>query len=216
VNSAFDGHQVLVEGTFHYANGTTGRFVEVALDTALGSESPSTSPIAAGEDVAPSTSPIAAGGDVMPFTSPAINTSQTGEGESIVVGNQAGDIFTGSEGTDTFDFTGPANSLANGFATIADFVSGSDQIRIGHTLAAEDLITGLSQAGTGDLAVDLLAVLNGDIFHVNGVAEVTITSGIDAGTYLIINDATAGFNSAHDAVIRLANGVTVHAGDFVV
>ena len=38
----------------------------------------------------------------------------------------------------------------------------------------------------------------------------------DAGSYAVINHGTAGFDAAHDAVIKLANAAALHASDFIV
>ena len=70
-------------------------------------------------------------------------------------------------------------------------------------------------AGTGKLAVDIATLLNSGNLVVNGAAEVTIT-GANAGTYAVINDGTAGFNSANDVVIKLANAALLHTGDFII
>jgi hypothetical protein len=45
---------------------------------------------------------------------------------------------------------------------------------------------------------------------------IQITGGSDAGKYLVINDGTAGFSAAHDAVVKLANDAQLHASNFII
>jgi Ca2+-binding RTX toxin-like protein len=142
------------------------------------------------------------------------DTINGGQGPDTIVGGTGADTLTGGAGPDTFVFRDLTDSLASAYDTITDFTSGNDQFAIGHTLAG--LTTGLSVAGSGALAHDLVAALTSNNLVANGAAEVTINGGADAGTYVIINDATANFDAAHDAVIKLANSQQVHASDFIV
>jgi hypothetical protein len=170
-NDQIDGQTVTANGTFTKADGTTGNFVEVSLQT-----TPPPAPAA----------PAAADGSQAPATLPA----------------------------ESFDFTQLTTSLASNFTTIQNFTSGVDAIHIGHDLAG--LTTGLSVAGTGNLALDLMAVLTTGSLVANGAAEVTVNGGSNAGTYAVVNDGTAGFDAAHDAVIKLANAAVLHTADFIV
>ncbi len=131
-----------------------------------------------------------------------------GGGNDVLHGNGGADTLTGGSGADTFVFNTLTDSLAAAFDTITDFSHGEgDVIDIGHVLAG--LTTGLSHAATGgNLAADLASVLDTGNLVANGAAEVTITSGANAGTYVVINDATAGFSSTADAVVKLQNAVT--------
>ena len=115
---------------------------------------------------------------------------------------------------ESFDFTNLTHSLGNDAATIDNFHSGVDTIHIGHDLAG--LTTGLAIAGTGDLAADLMAVLTNGNLLANGAAEVTINGGSNAGTYAVVNDGTAGFNVANDAVFKLTNAALLHTSDFII
>jgi hypothetical protein len=70
--------------------------------------------------------------------------------------------------------------------------------------------------GTGTLATDIgTAITSGGALSANDAAIVTIT-GTGAGTYLVINDGTAAFNAAADAVINIT-GVTgtITTADFI-
>jgi VCBS repeat-containing protein len=158
-----DGQAIASNGTFTWTDGTSGHFVEVALETAPAPAAPAAPPAA-----------------------PA----------------------------DSFDFTQLTASLVNNVQTIDHFQSGVDTIHIGHDLAG--LTTGLAVAGTGDLAADLMAVLTNGNLIANGAAEVTVNGGANAGTYAVVNDGTAGFNVANDAVFKLANAALLHTSDFII
>lgn len=93
-------------------------------------------------------------------------------------------------------------------------MSGNDSFEIGHALAG--LNNTATASGTGNLASDLAAVLDSTTLVANGAAEVTINGGTDAGTYVVISGGIAGYHSAADAVIKLANSAVVHTGDFIV
>jgi hypothetical protein len=51
--------------------------------------------------------------------------------------------------------------------------------------------------------------------YANGAAQVRIVGGSDAGNYAVLNDGTAGFSAAHDAVVKLANDAALHTSNFV-
>jgi Ca2+-binding RTX toxin-like protein len=139
----------------------------------------------------------------------------TGSGADIITGGTGGDTLTGGGGNDAFVFTNLTDSLASGFDTITDFVSGTDQFSIGHALAGFAVVAPLANSGTGTLADDLAAILDSSNLVANGAAEVTISAGVHAGTYAIIGDATAGYNAATDAVVKLSNAATLQVSDFV-
>jgi Ca2+-binding RTX toxin-like protein len=137
-----------------------------------------------------------------------------GNRADILTGGADGDTLTGGGSSDAFVFTNLTDSLASGFDTITDFVSGADHFTIDHTLAG--LTTGLTLAnsGTGTLADDLAAVLDSGNLVANGAAEVTISAGAHAGTYAIISDGVAGYDVGADAVVKLSNGATLLVSDF--
>jgi Ca2+-binding RTX toxin-like protein len=132
---------------------------------------------------------------------------------NVLTGGAGADTLTGNAGNDTFVFKTLTDSLASAFDTITDFTSGSDAFSIGHTLAG--LGTASVASGTGNLVNDLTGALNVSNLVANGAAEVTITGGTDAGTYVVINDGTAGYSSLTDAVVKLTNSAVVHTGDFL-
>jgi Ca2+-binding RTX toxin-like protein len=148
--------------------------------------------------------------------SSAANQLIGGDGNDKINGGGGADILTGGDGSDTFVYTTLSNSRAAAFDTINDFTSGVDTLQIGHAL--NGLTTGLTKTTdiTGNLATDLASILNNTNLKAHGAAEVTIASGSDAGTYVIINDGAAGYKAGQDAVIKLAGSPLLHATDFIV
>jgi hypothetical protein len=149
-----------------------------------------------------------------PLTGAANAIYGFGGNDTLTGGSAGSDILTGGSGNDTFVFTNFTHSLAANFDTVTDFVTGVDSFAIGHALTG-GLTSGLGQPGTNDLAGDLAAALNtpGNLLA-DGAAEVTITGGSDAGTYVVLSGAVAGFDPATDAVVKLANATVLHTGDF--
>jgi hypothetical protein len=97
--------------------------------------------------------------------------------------------------------TNLTDSLASG-PDVIDFISGTDKIEIGHTIAAADFHSVIG-VGTSNLAADLSNILNPGNLPANGAAEVSIVSGLDYGRYAVINDANPGYQAATDAVVKL-------------
>ncbi|MGY8663653.1 LamG-like jellyroll fold domain-containing protein [Bradyrhizobium sp. UFLA05-109] len=135
---------------------------------------------------------------------------------NVIDGGLGADTLTGGSGNDTFVFKTLANSQAAAFDTITDFTPGVDNFQIGHNVI--DLSTGIVKSvGTGSLAADLASVLTMTNLKANGAAEVTIKSGTDAGTYVIINDNQPGYDANNDAVVMLSGKpLLLHTSDFIV
>ena len=147
------------------------------------------------------------------------STITAGSGNDYITASGGNDVLTGGAGSDTFDFSNLTNSLASNVDMITDFQSGTDHFALGHAVPLVGSATDIEQfsvaSGTGDLAADIASVLNSAThLVVNGVAQVTIATGADAGTYAVIGDSVAGYNAATDGVVKLATGVTLHVGDF--
>jgi hypothetical protein len=128
--------------------------------------------------------------------------------------------------------------------TITGFVSGQDHLVIADGTALTGTLTvtagtssvatmlatvnnsATSVADTAAVYTALVAALNGTTGHefvastalAGGLVarEVTFTTGAAAGTYLVINDDTAGFQAAGDIVVKLVGGTTVTAADIIV
>jgi len=144
-----------------------------------------------------------------------------GNGNDILNGGMDADTLTGGAGADIFVLTSLNASLVTGFDTITDFTSGTDHIKIGHTIPPGALNTGNPAAapfvidGTDDLAADLATLLGPAKLLANGAAQVTINGGADAGSYVVINNTTAGYDPGTDGVIRLLGTPVLTNTDFI-
>ncbi len=124
-NGTIDDQQLQAQGSFSNADGTTGSFVEVALDTSLG-----TPPGANAE-------------------SPSSNTFTAGD-DTIYAA--AGGVLTGGGGNDTFVFKSTADSQpGDGQSdTITDFTHNSDHIDLSQILGLANIQGQVAAANTVD------------------------------------------------------------------
>ena len=139
-----------------------------------------------------------------------INLSSQSEGFTITSGTGA-DTLTGGGGGNIFNYVDLTKSLVASYDTINN-VKATDTFKIGH--AATALTKSL--AGTGNVTTDMTTALTSGFFIASAAAVVTISSGADAGTYLAINDGTAGFQTASDAIIKLLTPVSLPTSNFIV
>ena len=65
--------------------------------------------------------------------------------------------------------------------------------------------------GTGSLSADLSIALAANFV----AASAAVVSIKGTGTFLVLNDGTAGFQAANDAVIKLVNPGTLAAINFI-
>lgn len=142
------------------------------------------------------------------------------------------DVLTGGSGADTFVFDGAgalatlltdsSQAVAGGpVVKITDFVAGTDKIGL---INAAGTIASVAVAATQTIgsAATIAAVyaaitpIAATAATVGSAAVIVVSSGAAAGTYLYINDATAGVSSTADMLINIT-GVsgTVGAADFV-
>jgi Ca2+-binding RTX toxin-like protein len=144
------------------------------------------------------------------------DTLNGGIGDDVLDGGANADTIVGGLGSDTMVFLYTStNSLAAARDTITDFISGVDKLKIGHAINAADF-SSLAGAATGNLANDLSAVLTTLNLHAKGVATVKLTgAGADAGTYAVINDATAGYSATTDNVVKLLGAPSLLSSDLV-
>ncbi|GLI94038.1 bluetail domain-containing putative surface protein [Methylocystis echinoides] len=137
-------------------------------------------------------------------------------GADTLDGGLGADLLTGGAGNDVFVYTDPSASMLAAYDSIADVQAG-DRFNIGHTVAAADFQT-LASVASNDLGQDLINLLSGissGNLAANGATMVSLTgAGSAAGTYLVINDATAGFDAATDTVVRVQNGAQITASSF--
>jgi len=99
------------------------------------------------------------------------------------------------------------NTAATMLAPVTDTTSVATLAAVYTALASA---TGLNNSANHELAASVAGA--GGIV----AREVIYTTGAAAGTYLVINDATAGFQAATDIVIKLVGNTTFAAGDLVV
>jgi len=144
----------------------------------------------------------------------ANNTLNGGAGNDILNGAAGRDILTGSTGADTFVFQFGQSTVAAS-DRITDFAIGSDKIDLlTQAGAAMNAPTSFSRAANN--AATTLATVVTQVFTdangasagnqalgLNSAALVVATNAAIAGTYLVVNDATAGFQSGNDLVINL-------------
>ena len=139
-----------------------------------------------------------------------INLAHQTEGFTLTSGEGA-DTLTGGAGANVFDYTNLATSLVDGYDTIKNAKT-TDNIKIGHTLAGLRLVT-VTGPGSGNLSADLTTALTSNNFVAGSAAVVSIT-GTAPSSYLIINDETAGFQSARDGVIKLVGAGVLTMANF--
>lgn len=148
---------------------------------------------------------------------------------SAAAGANQGDILTGGAGADQFRFVAATlvDMLQQSAGTaqvvkITDFVAGTDKIGLVNTGGAFTGL-GLSAPQTVASASTLAAIYAGitpiSASTVGGGASgvvVTVGSGTLAGTYLYINDATAGVSSTNDLLVNISGiSGTLTSADFV-
>ncbi|WP_293363464.1 Ig-like domain-containing protein, partial [Microcoleus sp. CAWBG52] len=152
----------------------------------------------------------------------AINGTGNGLGNTIA-GNAANntlnggagqDTLTGGTGADTFLFQF-GQSPVSGSDRITDLAIGSDKIDLltqggaamnapsSFSRAANSAATTLQNVVTQVFTDANGALAGNQALGINSAALVTVTTASIAGTYLVINDGTAGFQAGNDLVINL-------------
>jgi Ca2+-binding RTX toxin-like protein len=127
----------------------------------------------------------------------AANSLDGGAGNDNLNGGAGGDLLTGGLGADRFVITALSESqIATGIDTITDFVIGTDVFDGPTRVDARDIskVTVASAFSAASLA----EALNNVNFGGNRASLLTFTDG----TYLALNNATAGWNPATDAVMK--------------
>lgn len=121
-----------------------------------------------------------------------------GGGNDTLNGGSGADVLTGGTGNDRFVLANLTDSLITGMDTINDFVIGSDSLDAPTALAAS-AISKLTSSQSFSAAA-LASALNTSNFAANRAALLSFTDG----TYLAINNGTAGWNAGTDAVLRIS------------
>jgi Ca2+-binding RTX toxin-like protein len=142
------------------------------------------------------------------------NTITGNSGNNILDGGAGKDTLSGGAGADTFVFQF-GQSLISGVDRITDFTIGTDKIDLRtQTGSAMNAPTSFTRA-SNSTATSLTSLMNQVFIDANGATAgnqalgtnsatvVQVTSGGIAGTYLAINDGTAGFQANSDLLINI-------------
>ena len=149
------------------------------------------------------------------FIGNSSNNSLTGTtGNDYINGGGGADTLTGLAGADTFVFQFGQSSLS-GSDRITDFAIGTDKIDLlsqagiavnaptDFSRAADSNATTLQNV-VNSVFTDANGVLTGNqALGVNSAALVEVTTASIAGTYLVINDGVAGFQSGNDLLVNI-------------
>ncbi|WP_254063062.1 beta strand repeat-containing protein, partial [Microcystis aeruginosa] len=148
-------------------------------------------------------------------TGNAGNNNITGNNGINQINGGAGiDTLTGGLGADTFIFQFGQSTISTS-DRITDFAINSDKIDLltqtGNAMsapssfsrAADSTVTTLDNL-INQVFTDANGAITGNQgLGVNSAALVQVTTGAIAGTYLVINDSTAGFQSSNDLLINI-------------
>jgi hypothetical protein len=143
-----------------------------------------------------------------------VDTLSGGAGNDILNGGAGKDSLTGGAGNDThiFQFGQSTVALTD---RITDFAFGTDKIDLltssgsstpaptSFSRAANNTATTLTSVVTSVFADANGALAGPQALGVNSAALVVATNAAIAGTYLVVNDGTAGFQTANDLVVNL-------------
>ncbi len=120
-------------------------------------------------------------------------------GNNILNGGAGKDTLTGSGGNDRFGYTTLSDSLLSNYDVITEYNNG-DQIDASIGVIAATLT---NSVGTVANLNALSTVLTNSVFTAN-IAKAFKVTGI-GGTFIALNDTSAGFNAATDSIIFLQN-----------
>ncbi|MFM6513497.1 MAG: Calx-beta domain-containing protein [Microcystis panniformis] len=148
-------------------------------------------------------------------TGNASNNNITGNsGINQINGANGADTLTGGLGADTFIFQFGQSTISTS-DRITDFAINSDKIDLltqagnatsapsSFSRAANSTVTTLQNL-VNQVFTDANGAITGNQeLAVNSAALVQVTTGAIAGTYLVINDSTAGFQSSNDLLINI-------------
>ena len=133
-----------------------------------------------------------------------------GAGNDTLDGGSGADTLTGGSGRDRFVLTALNDSLITGMDTITDFVIGTDTLDAPTAVAAGSIVRITSTSGQSFSADGVAAALTTTNFAANRAALLSFSNG----NYLAINNGTAGWNAATDAILHLTgngslNGLSI-------
>ncbi|OBQ39318.1 MAG: hypothetical protein AN485_06285 [Anabaena sp. MDT14b] len=137
-----------------------------------------------------------------------------GTGNDTLNGGIDKDALTGGTGIDTFVFQF-GQSLVSNSDRITDFGFGTDKIDLltqtglavnaptNFSRAADSIATTLQNVVNSVFTDANGAITGNQVLEVNSAALVQVTTAGIAGTYLIINDGTAGLQSSNDLLVNI-------------
>ena len=137
-----------------------------------------------------------------------------GTGNDTLNGGIDKDTLTGGVGIDTFVFQF-GQSLVSNSDRITDFAIGTDRIDLltqtglainaptNFSRAADSIATTLQNVVNSVFTDANGAITGNQVLEVNSAALVQVTTAGIAGTYLIINDGTAGLQSSNDLLVNI-------------
>jgi hypothetical protein len=127
-------------------------------------------------------------------------------GDNTLIGSARKDSLTGGEGVDIFGINALNHSLLANFDVITDYAS-QDRIDAPGTIPATPTtpitITSSSGNATSLTSSAIATVLTSAVFTANSARAFTVTG--QTGTFIALNNASAGFSSSADAIIHLSN-----------
>ena len=159
------------------------------------------------------------------------------------MGGALADTLTGGAGADTFRYNLIADAVGAAGVNvdrITDFLAGTDKINLQEGGGANVLLAGVTIASASTPAIAAMAAPIANATTVASISDVytalaaytgitasaasssatvaqvyTFANGAAAGTYVVVNDASAGFQAANDIVINLTGlSGTLSASDF--
>jgi Ca2+-binding RTX toxin-like protein len=134
-----------------------------------------------------------------------------GNGNDIIDGGIGKDTLIGGLGTDRFDYYNLTDSLLSGFDIITDFnaTTGNDLFRVSTARAGFVNVGAVNSLSAADIGAKLTAAA----FKSNFAAQFSFGQK----TFVAINNATAGFNAANDAIIEVTGLTgTLNVNNFVI
>jgi hypothetical protein len=157
------------------------------------------------------------------------DTLNGGAGNDSLDGGNDQDTLTGGTGADTFIFQFGQSSVSAS-DRVTDFAIDIDKIDLltqgGVAMNPPSLFSRAANSAATtlqDVVTQVFTDANGELagnqtLGINSAALVVATTGSSPGTYLVINDGTAGFQASNDLVINLtrATGTLPPVGNITV
>ena len=155
----------------------------------------------------PGTLPVFSGFEEVSLASFSGQGVLTGnDSDNTLIGSARKDSLTGGGGVDIFGINALTHSLLATFDVITDYAS-QDRIDAPGTIPATPTtpitITSSSGNATSLSSSAIAAVLSSAAFPANSARAFTVTG--QTGTFIALNNASAGFSSSADAIIHLSN-----------